>query len=165
MRTLSNDENLAVGIEDSTLTFHDLNYITTTMSGSITARYFLERDRDSVVSGSTYLCQTFEWDVSSSLKDGGDAVGFMVARVDKNKGYINVLLLDGTDRITNATSNKLIVCMEKDVTVAYFLGEYGLVPPHGGNNSNVTTGDGNVGNNSNVITVTTNVIDHENNCE
>ena len=155
LRSLSGDETLAVGSDDGTLTIHDLNHRTTTRSGSTAARYSLERDRESVVSGSSYLCQKFGWDVSSSREDGGDAVGFMVARIDKNKGCIDVLPLGGSDRSNNATSNKSIVHIENDVTAACFWGEYGLVTAHGGgnNNSNATT------------TTTTNVIDHENNCD
>ena len=71
LRTLSDDVNLAVGIDDSTLTFHDLNHRTTTMSGSITARYSLKRDRDSVLSGSSYLRQTFGSDM---YRHGGRTV-------------------------------------------------------------------------------------------
>jgi len=57
-------------------------------------------------------------------------VGFMVARVDKNKGCVDVLPLGGSDQSNNATSNKSIAC---------FWGVYGLVPPHcgDGNNSSV----------------------------
>jgi len=47
-------------------------------------------------------------------------VGFTVARVDKNKGCVDVLPLGGSDQSNNATSNKSIVRMENDVTAACF---------------------------------------------
>ena len=44
----------------------------------------------------------------------------MVTRVDKNKGCIDVLPLACSYWSDNATSNKSIVSMKKDVTAACF---------------------------------------------
>ena len=49
-----------------------------------------------VFSGLSYLCQKYQCDVSSSRYVGGDAVGLMMVRVDRNRGCINVPMIFGS---------------------------------------------------------------------